>query len=488
MVTKNFPSSLIASYIKMINNAQHKPWKKAEDIVVGDIRISNFKKYIARSNGKTGSIKPVHESGELTDGGINWMFVEHVDNKFSIFDNVYLGLGHTEVDLSKEDSLNQQALLFEDLIFLTKLKSEDMRICTHYINWTDSIVYDELDFDNNKINIIKNDDNNLYYCIGNNNGLISTVKPESNQFDIFQTPDGYLWKYIGNINDIDKEYITSSILPISSTSEENKNNYGIYSVSILDTIGKYKNDIDYVISSNGTNAKFNFILNDEKQLKNIWVSSFGQNYDVESYVTIFESGSIGTGALATANIVNGKIDSVIMDNIGYDYNNGATAFIIGDGIGAKLECNIDAIGSITSITPIDKGKNYTTAKIFIIPGVNCSLGKAKVSRNTIGTNLFNEIRPSILSINKIINTIDKYIDATGPNSKYNFISLIAGVVDKTDSVQKLYYVGPKNSNYNGTDINKIDKKYGMILYNNKFPEKQRADGQEERIKIQIELS
>lgn len=485
MITTNFLSSLIASYIKMVNNAQHKPWIRNEDIIVGDIRISNFKKYIARSNGKTGSIVPLHESGELTDGGVNWMFVEHVDNKFSIFDNIYLGLGHTDIEF--KDDVNTQALTFEDLIFLSKLKSEDMRIGTSYVNWVDSIKYDELNFDENKNTIILTDDDNMYYCISNNN-TISSIKPESTQDDTFQTSDGYQWKYIGNINVTDKEFISDTVLPISSMGNNDKNNYGIYSANILDSVGKFENEIDYKMSSDGSGVELNFILSDDKRLNNIWISKFGQGYDVETYITIFEKGSIGENAEASAVIVDGKIDSITIDNIGIDYTNGATAFVIGDGKNAKLECNIDAIGSITSITPTDKGENYTTAKVIIVPGVNCSVAKARISRNTIGSNLFNEIRPTTLVINKIINTIENYINSSGDNSKYNFICLVANIVNANDSSQKLYYAGPKNTNYSSPDINKIDKKYGMILYHKKFAEKQRSDGQEERIKIQIELT
>ena len=485
MITLNFLSSLIASYIKMVNNSQHKPWQRNEDIITGDIRISNIKKYIARSNGKTGSIVPIHESGELTDGGVNWMFVEHMDNKFSIFDNIYLGLGYT--DKVFEDNINSQALAFEDLIFLTKLRSEDMRIGSEYIKWTDSIKYDELDFDKNISNIILTDDNNMYYCINNNNSL-STVKPESTQEDVFQTSDNYQWKFIGNLNDVDKEFLSDSTIPITSMVNDDKNNYGIYSAKVLQSVGKFENDIDYTISSTGTGVELNFNLFDDKRLNNIWVSKYGEGYDLETYVSIFESGSIGDGAIATPIITDGKITSINMDNIGINYMNGAVAFVIGDGTGAKLECNIDAIGAITSITPISEGSGFTNAKIIIVPGVNCAVAKAQISRNTVGMNLFNEVRPTTLIINKIINTIEDYINSSGDNSKYNFICLTANIINNDDKSQKLYYVGPKNTNYDSPSINKIDKKYGMILYINKFADKQRADGQEERIKIQIELT
>ena len=74
-----------------------------------------------------------------------------------------------------------------------------------------------------------------------------------------------------------------------------------------------------------------------------------------------------TTAIATANIVNGKIKSINITNAGKGYKNAPEIIVNGTGTGAKLQTVIDSEGKITAINVLKQGKDYTVANLQIRP-------------------------------------------------------------------------------------------------------------------------
>ena len=81
---------LLSNAIRGISQRDYTQWSTSQDYLIGDIVISNRNKYIAMTNGKSGRVKPVHTSGQLTDGGVVWLFVESVSSTDSITESIYL--------------------------------------------------------------------------------------------------------------------------------------------------------------------------------------------------------------------------------------------------------------------------------------------------------------------------------------------------------------------------------------------------------------
>lgn len=50
-------------------------WRASRSVTTGDHILANFKLYQAQNTGTTGSTKPNHSSGAVSDGAINWFFI-----------------------------------------------------------------------------------------------------------------------------------------------------------------------------------------------------------------------------------------------------------------------------------------------------------------------------------------------------------------------------------------------------------------------------
>lgn len=105
----------------------------------------------------------------------------------------------------------------QNLLFGKKLANTDIVPVIKNNVWSSNSVYDRYD---NTSNTIHTDDNfyvispppqiggsyNVYKCIDNANGAVSTVQPVLVQPSTFQTSDGYKWRYLTSIQY--KDYIT----------------------------------------------------------------------------------------------------------------------------------------------------------------------------------------------------------------------------------------------------------------------------------------
>jgi hypothetical protein len=57
---------------------------------------------------------------------------------------------------------------------------------------------------------------NVYKCISNNFGSISTAKPSGKSTSIVQTADGYRWKYMYSLTDADLlKFLTTNYMAIN---------------------------------------------------------------------------------------------------------------------------------------------------------------------------------------------------------------------------------------------------------------------------------
>ena len=88
---------------------------------------------------------------------------------------------------------------WRDMIGAKKITANDMSFSIPRYNWTTGTVYDEYDNlidEANKVFYVLTYANNVYKCIFNNRGTASTVEPTGAGTAIFNTPDGYRWKFM----------------------------------------------------------------------------------------------------------------------------------------------------------------------------------------------------------------------------------------------------------------------------------------------------
>lgn len=116
--------------------------------------------------------------------------------------------------------------LFKNILAYKRVQSNEINSVVPRINWAAGVVYD---FYDSRINMIDGrkpsgaryqfyaltDEFNVYKCLSNNNGAVSSIKPTSQQVTDFQTPDGYVWKYMYTIRSTDVfNYMTPDWIPI----------------------------------------------------------------------------------------------------------------------------------------------------------------------------------------------------------------------------------------------------------------------------------
>lgn len=193
--------------------------------------------------------------------------------------------------------------VFKNMFVAKQIYSSDMANVIERIDWTSGTTYDyyrdDVDMfavDTNgsliKKFYVKNKYDQVFKCLWNANGAASTNEPyfEPGSYgtnNIYQGPDGYKWKYMYTIDSglkikfMDKNWIP---VPIIGTSPN----------PLLSSAGA--GDIE--------------VIN---------VLSGGSGYDTSNSVISVSITGDGTGATATANVVNGVVRDIIVTNPGTNY-------------------------------------------------------------------------------------------------------------------------------------------------------------------------
>ena len=107
-----------------------------------------------------------------------------------------------------------QQTVYDDLLFGKLIGNMDVQFMSPRYNWTSNTVYAQYDQTDpslyDKQFFVVTDQFNVYKCIFNNYGANSTVKPTLTATSgNFKTADGYIWKYMYNIDATSNTKFTS---------------------------------------------------------------------------------------------------------------------------------------------------------------------------------------------------------------------------------------------------------------------------------------
>lgn len=74
--TPIFNANMVGStfYIEENQDGSIPPWEVGKAVVVGNLRRSDSKTYISQTSATTGSSKPIHTDGIVSDGAVNWLY------------------------------------------------------------------------------------------------------------------------------------------------------------------------------------------------------------------------------------------------------------------------------------------------------------------------------------------------------------------------------------------------------------------------------
>lgn len=177
------------------------------------------------------------------------------------------------------------------------------------IDWTANTVYNTYEADVN--NYVKNSTDQVFKCLDNNGAVISTSEPSltlsttSMEEPYFMTADGYKWKYLYTISSFEKQWFMNEDWMPALTNK--------------------------FVSEAAINGSIDIVS----------ITNSGNNYvngPVQDIITVEGD---GTGAVLKANVSNGQIVDIIIQDRGSNYTRANARFTdITGGIGSGAEATI----------------------------------------------------------------------------------------------------------------------------------------------------
>jgi hypothetical protein len=350
--------------------------------------------------------------------------VERNENQYFLF----IGKGTTwAVETSPSpytDTVASEYQVMNDIIGYKKLNPENIIFAIPRYQWTSGTAYDQyddavelFDSDDPKQFYVVTDENHIFKCLGNNGGGLSTQKPNQVINEAFTLSDGYRWKYLSTVREVDLPYEISDYLPIdyalSSFDTETQNQYNTQVEAVNSSITR-------IVVNNSAGAAAGVYPNTIVKTANIptqWViqvADFKQTSDPSvKTITVSESVSktrIKAPGINTANYVgyavrvqyqstsaysseinNYGIITAVNDAVGsnqdvvFTIKNDAIDFrmtptgngniagieivpfvnIVGDGTGAYALPQMSTSNNVSAVDVISGGKNYSSAVVEI---------------------------------------------------------------------------------------------------------------------------
>jgi hypothetical protein len=224
-------------------------------------------------------------------------------------------------DASPDAANSSPATEFEiwnNMIGGKKMFGSDISHAISRFNWSANTVYysyDNLSKDlyngTSKFYIVTSN-YDVYKCIANNGGAVSTVEPSSiTPSSLTSLSDGYVWKYMYTISDADQlRFTTSDYIPVRTISADDGSTQwqtqntaidgAINNILLITRGNSYSNTNNVVvtITGDGSEANASAVINvTSGNVTSINISSYGSLY---TYATVNISGGGGTGATARA--------------------------------------------------------------------------------------------------------------------------------------------------------------------------------------------
>lgn len=119
------------------------------------------------------------------------------------------------------DKFNQDYSYWADSIAAKRVVYSDVKQVIKRNDYFTGVVYTQYDqLQSNILStnfyVLTSQEYNVYKCISNNFGAVSTVKPTGRSTSIFQTADGYRWKYMYSLTDADiLKFLTADYMAIN---------------------------------------------------------------------------------------------------------------------------------------------------------------------------------------------------------------------------------------------------------------------------------
>ena len=148
------------------------------------------------------------------------------------------------------DSNQDYAKIWDEIISLKRVSPNNIVNVIKRINWTKDTVYSEYNHEDTNLLekefYVLNKELDVYKCISNNNGTKSTIEPTGKNLNIFSTSDGYKWKYLYTVSNVDRlRFLTDNWMPV----RKNEDVASAGKDGAIEFIKLYSGGIDYSVNA-----------------------------------------------------------------------------------------------------------------------------------------------------------------------------------------------------------------------------------------------
>jgi hypothetical protein len=368
------------------------------------------------------------------------------------------------------DSVEKANYAIRDGLALKRISSRNTYHMVPRNNWTVDVVYDEFDHTVDmfstttaKTFFVYTSIGHLYKCIHNNDGAVSVYEPDHTQTDVVTYADGYRWKFICKVPEDSADFITDSYVPVSLAVDNSSNILNQWNTQ-QDAVN---GSIDYIkstfVSTGLTAARWIKSSTDNKEIganasvgaTSLVLNGADLSNDTDYYkghvVYISSGNGVGQRRVITGyGGSNGTNTVIFTDPLisevtvagggveGSRYQILPNLVIDGDGISAEAIPVLDGENSISSVTVLNKGSDYTIAEVSVYPkGVSGAdldtnvIGIAGPTFSAIippvgghGKNVLNEFGASRMMIRTTIRGTDTDFIGTTSGNDYRQVCIV----------------------------------------------------------------
>ena len=264
---------------------------------------------------------------------------------------------------------------WHDMLGVKKVTTNDFSFAIERVDWVTGRVYDEydnlVDLDTHQDNTfyVKTSADNVYKCIFNNRGATSTVEPSGTSTSIFDTADGYKWKFMYSISAAEAlKFLTPYYMPIKRlTSDDSSAQWDVQAAAVNGAI----HVIDVTANGSGYVQRANTIGSVTNSSVVVLDGSASSVDDYYTGATIFISSGLGAGQIRTVTDYVGDTKTLTVNTAFSVTPNSSSLFhisplitITGDGLNATAYANVQS-GQIKRINMVNVGTKYSKANVHI---------------------------------------------------------------------------------------------------------------------------
>lgn len=280
---------------------------------------------------------------------------------------------------STVDSLEQDIFARDNIVYMSKITPNDVSLCTARHDWTSGTVYDRWESDLNMQSAkfyVVNSSYAVYKCLDNNAGAPSTVEPTGNNYNVTQTADGYVWKYMYTIPAFKRiKFANTSYIPVQKSITDTFYNKGGITDVVINAGGSGYTSVSQTtiaVGGPGTGAVLLPVITSAGSIERVIVLNGGTGYTTVPTLTVSGSGTklypetLGSTAVLEAVVSAGVLKSVLVRDPGISYTKNTTTAITitGDGTGAVIT-PVVYDGQVIDIVIENSGANYSYAKLSV---------------------------------------------------------------------------------------------------------------------------